>query len=312
MTKAVRTRSWLAIALYGPSGSGKTWSAFELATGANRVSGGKVAIIDTENGRALRYAEHFDFFHVPLDPPFESEAYLDAIQYAVAQGASQVIVDSMSHEHEGEGGVLQRHDAIAEEMARKWGIPKEKASFSAWGPAKSGRQQLLQFLLRNPGVDLFMCFRAKVKSKPGVDARGKQGIVNMGWQPIGGEELVFEMSAQCALTSGKQGLPEWDDEHMKLPEEFKAILTKGKLTADMGEAMARWSLGNDKAKAAQAPSPLFLELLREVNEAGEPSILADAGKRIASNENKLTKVELGSLRRAYKTADTKLAGSVIT
>lgn len=312
MTKAVRTRSWLSVALYGPSGSGKTWSALELATGASRVSGGKIGLIDTENGRALRYADHFDFHHIPLDPPFESEAYLEAIQYAVSNGVTQLVVDSMSHEHEGEGGVLQRHAAIQAEMVRRYGMTFEAANFPAWGPAKEGRNALLQYFLRNPSVDLFTCYRAKVKSKPVKDARGKSTIANLGWQPIGADELVYIMAAQCALTSGQQGLPEWDDESMKLPEEFKSILTEGKLSAAMGEAMARWSLGNDKAKAAQAPSPLFLELLREVNEAGEPSILADAGKRIASNENKLTKAELGSLRRAYKTADTKLAGSVIT
>jgi len=55
--KAVRSQAKLKLALTGPSGSGKTYSALQLAKGL----GGKVAVLDTENGSASLYSDSFEF-----------------------------------------------------------------------------------------------------------------------------------------------------------------------------------------------------------------------------------------------------------
>src|SRR3989304_6109523 len=82
--KAIREQTSVLLALAGSSGSGKTYSALRLARG---LAGdrGRVALIDTEAGRALHYAERFDFDDCDLKPPFAPSAYADAI--AAAGGA---------------------------------------------------------------------------------------------------------------------------------------------------------------------------------------------------------------------------------
>jgi len=114
---AIRERVPLLIGLGGPSGSGKTFSALRLATGMQRVTGGEIYFIDTEARRALHYAEQFNFRHVEFKAPFSPLDYLAAIEFCVKKAAGVVIVDSMSHEHEGPGGVLEWHEAELDRMA---------------------------------------------------------------------------------------------------------------------------------------------------------------------------------------------------
>ena len=98
---AVRERVPLLVGLMGPSGSGKTFSALRLAAGMREITGGDIYCIDTESKRALHYADDFDFQHVEFAAPFSPLDYLQAIEYCVEKKAGVVIVDSLSHEHEG-------------------------------------------------------------------------------------------------------------------------------------------------------------------------------------------------------------------
>src|SRR5262245_7624735 len=96
---AVREQVPLLTGIVGASGSGKTWSALELATGIQQVTGGDIAVIDTEAKRALHYSDHFKFKHLDFRAPFSSTRYLEAFRYCVDQGAKVIVTDSMSHEH---------------------------------------------------------------------------------------------------------------------------------------------------------------------------------------------------------------------
>src|SRR4051812_34294852 len=108
---ATREKTPILVGLVGPSGTGKTYSALRLAAGFQRVSGGETYLIDTEARRALHYAEKFTFRHRAFGAPFSPLDYLSAIEHCVKKGATTIIVDSMSHEHEGPGGVLEMHTA---------------------------------------------------------------------------------------------------------------------------------------------------------------------------------------------------------
>ncbi len=104
-SKATRKRAYLKLAVTGPSGAGKTFSALELAAGL--VSpGGKIALLDTENESASLYSDRFDFDTCPLFPPFTPERYAEIIAGAVDAGYEILVMDSLSHEWMGEGGVL--------------------------------------------------------------------------------------------------------------------------------------------------------------------------------------------------------------
>lgn len=242
---AVRKRVPLLIGLVGPSGSGKTYSALRLATGIARVTGEPIFYIDTEAGRALHYADAFTFRHVPFAAPFGSLDYLAAIEHCVRKGAGVIIVDSMSHEHEGPGGVLEMH---ADELQRLAGDDykrREKMKMLAWQKPKRERRQLLNRLLQLPANFIF-CFRAKEKLKL---VRGKDPEPQ-GWQPIAGEEFVYEMTVNALLLPGANGVPSWnpdekgEKEMIKLPDFARAWFTDGRaLDEDTGAKLAQWAAG---------------------------------------------------------------------
>ena len=77
--KAKREQIWLKVLFAGASGSGKTYTALRVATGIAKKTGGKVAAIDTENGRIRYYANEFDFDDLQLEMPYSPEKYIEAI-----------------------------------------------------------------------------------------------------------------------------------------------------------------------------------------------------------------------------------------
>jgi ABC-type dipeptide/oligopeptide/nickel transport system ATPase subunit len=242
---AVREATPLLLGLIGPSGSGKTYSALRLATGIQRISGGDIFVIDTESRRALHYAEKFKFRHVQFGAPFGSLDYLAAIDHCIKKGAKTIIVDSMSHEHEGPGGVLEQHAAETKRLAAAWRVSEEKAQMSAWGPCKADRRRMINTILQF-NANFIFCFRAKEKLKI-VSGKPPE---NLGFMPIAGEEFVFEMVAKCLLLPGASGVPTWESNWagermmMKMPEQFKQLFaTRKALDEDTGQEMALWAAG---------------------------------------------------------------------
>lgn len=243
--EAVRERVPLMIGLVGPSGSGKTFSALRLATGMQRVSGGDIGLIDTEARRSLHYADKFKFLHMPFGAPFSPLDYLAAIEAMVKRGVKTIIVDSMSHEHEGPGGVLEWHAVATEEAAKRWNKDPEKVQLGAWAEPKAARRRLINSILQLDINGVF-CFRAKDKIKV-IPGRPPESL---GWMPIAGEEFIFEMTANILLYPGSNGVPtlapkEFGEKGMiKTPGQFESILTgKAPLSEETGEAMARWADG---------------------------------------------------------------------
>lgn len=243
--EATRERVPLMIGIVGPSGSGKTFSALRLATGMQRVSGGDIGIIDTEARRSLHYADKFKFLHMPFGAPFSPLDYLAAIEAMVKRGVKTIIVDSMSHEHEGPGGVLEWHAVATEEAAKRWNKDPEKVQLGAWAEPKAARRRLINSLLQL-NINGVFCFRAKDKIKV-IPGRAPESL---GWMPIAGEEFIFEMTANILLHPGSDGVPVWAPKEVgekgmiKLPGQFSTILGGGKaLSEEMGENMAKWADG---------------------------------------------------------------------
>jgi len=243
--KAVRAAVPLLVGLSGPSGCGKTFSALRLATGMQRVTGGEIFVIDTEARRALHYADQFDFRHVPFEAPFSPLDYLDVIKHCVDKGAKIIVIDSMSHEHEGPGGVLEWHDERLRELAGDDYRKAQRMTMLAWQEPKAARRRLLNTIIQL-GINIIFCFRAKEKLKmvPGKDP------VQLGWMPIAAQEFVYEMTCSALLPPACGGVPEWRPEGpgekamTKLPVQFQWMLDlRGPLDEAVGERMARWAAG---------------------------------------------------------------------
>lgn len=221
--------TFVKIALAGPQNSGKTVSALRIAAGLC----GKTCVIDTENKRSLKYAGSFKFDHLSVDPPFSAENYEAAILAAVKAGYQNIIVDSMSHEHEGPGGMLDQVSTyldkktadIENETQRE--KQKDKLKFSAFIAPKAARTRLIQFGIQRVPANIILCFRAKekiamIKEKWENASTGKSGEktvpTSIGLQPIGGEEFYFEMDVLIMLTEGGNGKPDWTQTAARINE----------------------------------------------------------------------------------------------
>lgn len=251
---AVRERVPLLLGLVGPSGTGKTFSALRLATGIQRVTAGEIFYVDTEARRALHYADKFKFRHVDFKPPFGPLDYLTVIDHCVKQRAGVIVIDSMSLEHEGQGGVLEMHEAETQRLAEAWKCSPFKTQMPAWAKPKAERRRLINGILQL-GCNVIFCFRAKEKIKI---VTGKDPV-QLGWQAIAGEEFIYEMTAKCCLLPGANGSPSWVSElpgeqaMMKLPEQFKPMFEKREqLSEDIGQRLAEWAAGTPASSAVAA------------------------------------------------------------
>ena len=103
---ANRQKVKMKMALQGSSGCGKTMSALLLAFG---LCGdwSKVAVIDSENHSSELYAHLGGFNVLNLEPPFTPERYIEAIDKCTKAKMEVIIIDSLSHEWDGIGGLIE-------------------------------------------------------------------------------------------------------------------------------------------------------------------------------------------------------------
>lgn len=280
----------------GPSGGGKTVSGLRLAAGIRSVIGGDNYVIDTEARRALHHADRFEFRHVEFSAPFGPLDYLAAVEHCVGRGATTIVIDSMSHEHEGPGGV---QDMQASEVQRLSGGDAKKAErvkMLAWVKPKQDRQRLIGRIVQL-GVNLILCFRAKEKIKP---VAGKDPL-QLGWMPIAGPEFVFEMTVCALLLPNANGVPTWQPEHdgerqmVKMPG-FARDMFQGQITEDTGRRLAEWAAGD------QPPALDISGFLARFQECSGPGQLAELDGEIRPIFGRLGGEQRRAINEARKAA----------
>lgn len=254
---ALRENVGLLIGLAGASGSGKTFTAMRLAAGISGAA--RFAVIDTEAGRAKHYADQFKFDHGDLKPPFRPNAYEEAIKAADEAGYPVIVVDSMSHEHAGEGGLLDWHEAELDRMAGDNWSKREACNMAAWIKPKTAHKHMVQKLLQ-VRAHLILCFRAeeKVEMVKGNDGKWKiqpkaSPVGLNGWTPICEKNLPYELTCSFLLTADAPGVPK----PIKLQEQHKKLFPLDKpITEQSGRLIAEWALGSAAPQATPPSSPV--------------------------------------------------------
>lgn len=248
---ATRQDSKVLIGLYGESGCGKTYSALMLARGL-AGNNGKVAMIDTESGRGALYADIIPggYLHMEMAEPFSPQRYIDAITAAESAGVDALIIDSMSHEWEGLGGVTAMAADISKARADRYNKAWDNViQFGDWKEPKMQHQRLMLKLLQTK-LNVICCLRAKYKSRQVKNDKGKSEVVKDDHTtPIQADEFIYEMTA-----------------HMEIMQNHTIRITKcshpdlakcfdnGKpLSIQNGQRIAAWAKG--KAAGAVSPSP---------------------------------------------------------
>lgn len=286
---ALRENVGLLIGLIGASGAGKTFTAMELASG---IAGDKpFAVIDTEAGRAKHYADLFKFDHGDLKPPFRPNTYAEAIKAADEAGYPVIVVDSASHEHAGEGGLLDWHDAELDRMAGDDWKRREACNMAAWIKPKGEHKKMVQRLLQ-VRAHLILCFRAEEKVEMVRGDDGKMKIVPKksptgieGWTPICEKNLPYELTASFLLTADAPGVPK----PIKLQEQHRPLFPLNKpITRESGKQIALWAAGGapdwNKAIAEAASLDALAGVWKRVPRADQGSYLAAKDSRKAQLE----------------------------
>jgi len=313
--KATKEQVKLKLGMQGPAGSGKTEGALALATRIAVAEGGRVAVIDSENGSASLYADRYDFDTLTLGAPFTSARYMEAIDTAVAAGFKVVIIDSLSHQWAGDGGILSRKEA---KDARG-----NSNSYTNWAAFTKEHEAFKAALLAAP-VHIISTLRTKTEYVLTENARGKQEPKKLGTAPIQRDGMEYEFSVMWELQM----------DHMAASSKDRTSLFDGRLVdltkAETAAELLRWlksgaELAPKEAPAASEPEmglmdKLVTELLSIVDDANngitneerekveewlkEDKILgpADIEKAI---KNLRAKIE----RRASKTADGAAAAA---
>ena len=193
--KAERRKAKLRLALCGPSGSGKTYSALKIAKGM----GGKIALIDTENGSGQLYCDLVDYDVAEIAPPFSVDKYIGAIKEAEAAGYDILIIDSLSHAWSKAGGIL-------DEVNKRGG----KNQFTnGWRAATPLHDQFIDTILQS-SIHVIVTMRAKTAYEIEKDDHGKAVPVKKGMEPVQRAGLEYEFTVVLDMdnerhtaTSGK-------------------------------------------------------------------------------------------------------------
>ena len=132
LRKATRTKAKIRLGLSAVSGGGKTYSALQVAYG---MCGDweKIAIIDSENGSADLYSHLGSYNVLPITAPFTPEKYVQAIHECEGAGMEVIIIDSITHEWDGKGGILDISNSMSGNSYTNWAkiTPRHNAFIDA-------------------------------------------------------------------------------------------------------------------------------------------------------------------------------------
>lgn len=234
--KAQRRKAKLRMALLGPSGSGKTMSALKLAFGM----GGKVGVIDTENGSADLYADIGEYDVITLEKPYTVQKYREALNAFESAGYATVIVDSLTHAWSGEGGLLDKQGR----MAAKPGAN----SYAAWREVTPDHNALVEALLSSR-CHIIGTMRVKTEYVLETNDRGKQVPRKVGLQPVQRDGMEYEFTVVMDV----------DINHKASASKDRTTIFDGwydVISEDTGRRVLAWlESGEDALPASAPPAP---------------------------------------------------------
>ena len=179
--KAERRKAKLRLAITGPAGSGKTYSALLIAFGI----GGKTALLDTENGSGDLYSALGDYDICSISAPFTVQKYIDAIKSAEQASYDILILDSISAEWAGSGGLLNLHTQLTSSSKAN--------SFAAWGQVTPKHNAFIDAII-NSRLHIICTIRSKTEYAQIQNERGKTEIRKMGLGLVQREGIDYEFT----------------------------------------------------------------------------------------------------------------------
>ena len=219
LRKASRRHTKIKCALQGPSGSGKTYSAILMARGLCK-EWNEIVVIDTENNSADLYSHLGEYNVFDLKAPFTPEAYINALEECQKANMKVIIIDSLSHEWEGDGGILATHSAMAGN------------SFTNWSKLTPRHNALIQKILQST-AHVIATLRTK-QDYVLTEKNGKQVPEKVGLKSITRDGMDYEFTLVFDLDIKHQAVASKDRTGLftKAPQFF--------INENTGEQILEW------------------------------------------------------------------------
>ncbi|PEL15564.1 hypothetical protein COL52_01215 [Bacillus toyonensis] len=261
VTEAKREKMKAVIGFIGCSGSGKTGSALLSAFGMMQEAypdlseeelWKKLGVIDTEHERSklhvgLVYGEVKigSFLHINFTPPYTTERYNVAVGVMKNAGAEVIIIDSLSHNWQGEGGIVETHGNMSGN------------SFQNWGKLASETTSLIKTLTQND-VHILATLRTKTEYVVESDANGKMAPRKVGTKPVQKDEMEYEFMLNFVI----------DIDHVADTSKDNTQMFEGrpqKITAEVGRKLYQWlELGIDVRAEEESRRTSLIQQVRYI------------------------------------------------
>lgn len=236
ITQASREQLIGSIAFMGASGAGKTLSALKTAKGFMDAKYGdsisedekwkKVGVIDTEHERSKIYANNSNhgigaFSHLDFQKPYNLDRFDDAVIALKKHGCEVIIVDSISHFWEGEGGIL--------DLQQSYG-----GTFQAWRDTNPHYANFVSLVTgERHGIDMLNCMRSKQSYEVSTNETGKLKVEKIGLKPVQRDSLEYEFHITFQIDMNHQAVTVKDNSEL-----FKDIPRV--IDSEVGEKIYKW------------------------------------------------------------------------
>jgi hypothetical protein len=292
--KAKRHKLKAVIGFIGPSGSGKTAGALIVAYGMMKAKypeapeefiWEKIGVADTEHGRSLLYVDAtFDnvrvgeFQHIDFNPPFSTDRYNNAVKALKQTGCEVIIIDSLSHNWQGEGGIVETHANMAGN------------SFQNWGKLGSETTSLIKTLTRND-VHILCTLRTKTEYVVEQSETGKAIPKKIGLAPVQKNDMEYEFMINFNIDHSHKTNTSKDNSRLFEGREFT-------INEFIGEKLYKWLEEGIDVKGEEEKERLnLIEITRGVvEEVGLQTKLDELEKKA---KMKLEDMPIAWVEKAY-------------
>lgn len=223
LRKATRQKAKIRLGLSSVSGGGKTYSSILIAKGLSNGNMDKIALIDTENGSGDLYANLGDYNVITLEAPYTPERYIEAINACESAGMEVIIIDSITHEWDGKGGILE----ISNSMTGN--------SYTNWAKLTPRHQAFIDKILQCK-AHVITTVRRKQDYEMTTNSQGKLVPQKVGLKEVTREGFEYELTVNLELDTNHNATVSKDRTGLFVGKpDFKPSEETGKLLLDWCE-----------------------------------------------------------------------------
>ena len=229
LKKAERKKAKIRLGLSGASGFGKTYSGLLIAKGLVG-DWDKIALIDTENGSGELYSDLGDYNVITLEAPYSPERYIEAIKMCENAGMECIIIDSITHEWDGDGGCLDIQNKLG-------------GRYQDWAKITPRHNAFVQSILTSKS-HIISTVRRKQDYEM-INENGKTKVQKVGTKEVTREGFEYELTMNLEFINDKHMVKASKDRtslFMGQPEFIPSIET--------GEKIRQWC-----ESGAELPEP---------------------------------------------------------